>query len=119
MLHFTFSFSFSYTKQRNTNQIFLILFYSNDNGNFGLIYKNIRRQMNRKRREAQPCIPCNAKNLDKHLKTYEEIKPFYRKMVDCEDGEALIFASDEMLKELNNCTELYLDGTFKVINNKK
>lgn len=62
-----------------------------------------------------PKIPRNLIEAAETLDEYAPMRGFYKGLVRGADGSAgLIFINDRMMPGLQKCTQLYIDGTFKV-----
>lgn len=80
-----------------------------------LSYNTVRTPLYREKIKYRPSLPTNLLGLRTKLETYEPLKNIYKGEVTSIHGEiALIFSTDELLKELASCTEMFLDGTFSV-----
>lgn len=61
-------------------------------------------------------IPNSMHELGPMLSNYELARPIYQGEVTAADGSvAIIFASNQMLRRLNDATEIHADGTFEVV----
>lgn len=81
-----------------------------------LLFPACKSAMRRARAKIRPLIPASLRELADALRTYEPTLKYYRGHVEAnQDSIALIFISDKMLEALNTASELYVDGTFKVM----
>ena len=66
-------------------------------------------------RSAIPGNPRDLKELDEMLVNYRPTQGFYRGMVKgADDSLALIFLNENVIDGLENCNQLFADGTFEV-----
>ena len=71
--------------------------------------------LERERRTVVPKIPRNVEELAKELSNYVPVNTTYKGYATSEDGGiAMIFSSDELLKEFAVANEIFEDGTFTV-----
>ncbi|KYN21657.1 hypothetical protein ALC57_05965, partial [Trachymyrmex cornetzi] len=81
-----------------------------------LSYNTIRTPLYREKIKHRPPLPRNLLSLQTQLETYEPLKNIYKGHAMSTDGKiALIFSTNELLKQLDSSTEIYLDGTFSVV----
>lgn len=74
-----------------------------------------RRHVHRERRLHQPPIPRTFHALGDMLNAYPAVEGIFCDTRVATDGsEVHIFGAMNMINRLNNCTELYIDETFKV-----
>ncbi|KAL7305618.1 hypothetical protein TKK_0002347 [Trichogramma kaykai] len=72
------------------------------------------RLMNKWKKEKMPPYPKYMKELHELILGYDPILPFFKGMATGTDGSiALIFINDIMLTPLNECSQLFCDGTFQ------
>lgn len=72
--------------------------------------------MKKERRKNVPVTPPTLREMSETLMTYVPVDTIYRGMAESEDdGCALIFVHPDMIQPLRECTQLYVDGTFKVV----
>ncbi|KAG8148326.1 uncharacterized LOC118071461 [Chelonus insularis] len=70
----------------------------------------------RERNKFRPKLPERLSDLGSLLVGYEPAQAIYQGQVTiCETSSAVIFASNAMLERLNDCSEIYVDGTFKCV----
>uniref|UniRef100_A0ABD2WAQ2 MULE transposase domain-containing protein n=1 Tax=Trichogramma kaykai TaxID=54128 RepID=A0ABD2WAQ2_9HYME len=70
--------------------------------------------MNKWKKEKMPPYPKDMKELHELILGYDPILPFFKGMATGTDGSiALIFINDIMLTPLNECSQLFCDGTFQ------
>lgn len=80
-----------------------------------LSYATLKTTLYRERIKLRPSLPKDMETLAADLSIYGPLKEFYKGSVTCSDGKkALIFTKNELLQELQQSTELYVDGTFNV-----
>ncbi|KYN30067.1 hypothetical protein ALC57_00477 [Trachymyrmex cornetzi] len=81
-----------------------------------LSYNTIRTPLYREKIKHRPPLPRNLLSLQTQLETYEPLKNIYKGHAMSTDGKiALIFSTNELLKQLDSSTEIYLDGTFSAV----
>lgn len=80
-----------------------------------LSYATLKTTLYRERIKLRPSLPKDMESLGADLSIYGPFEGFYKGCVTCSDGKkALIFTSNELLQELQESSELYVDGTFNV-----
>ncbi|XP_036143828.1 uncharacterized protein LOC105838291 [Monomorium pharaonis] len=79
-------------------------------------YSTVRNFLNREQLRQRPETPQTIVELDVVLKNYPPVQYIFKGIILSDDGyRAVIFASDALLDLLVSTTEIYMDGTFKVV----
>lgn len=68
----------------------------------------------RRRRKAGYRRPNNLEELAELILENPSLAPMLKGVVRHGNDTALLFSTDELLRELNDRSELYMDGTFEV-----
>ena len=50
-----------------------------------------------------------------HRLNKEGSDEFFSEAIDCQDGQALIFISNKLLRECIDTKEMFIDGTFRTV----
>lgn len=80
-----------------------------------LEYKTVRSRLFEEARRSHPPPPVLLMGMGAALNGYEPFTRNFRSEIRSEDGgTAVLFTTDILLEELNNASEIYIDGTFKV-----
>uniref|UniRef100_A0A6V7KQJ4 Uncharacterized protein n=1 Tax=Bracon brevicornis TaxID=1563983 RepID=A0A6V7KQJ4_9HYME len=72
--------------------------------------------MEKVRREHVPGNPTNLVDFGDMLKSYPPLEHLYKGTLNATDGSTgVIMMHEDMREPLSQCTQLYADGTFKVL----
>ncbi|XP_067216201.1 uncharacterized protein [Linepithema humile] len=78
-------------------------------------YNAMRNQLSKEKIKMRPSLPSNVYELDNLLQGYEPTKNIYKGCVISEDNKySYIFTTDKLLKILEKCSKVFIDGTFSV-----
>ncbi|CAA91234.2 hypothetical protein [Bracoviriform inaniti] len=81
-----------------------------------ILQSSARMHVIRERNKFRPRVPERLNELGSLLVGYEPAQGIYQgQVIGPDSSSAIIFASNTMLERLNNCSELYVDGTFKCV----
>ncbi|RVE50942.1 hypothetical protein evm_004509, partial [Chilo suppressalis] len=81
--------------------------------------RSAKMHIRRERNKYQPKVPKIFNDLSNLLVKYEPAQRIYQgQVVISETCSAVIFASNAVLERMNDCREIYVDGTFKCVPKK-
>ncbi|RVE41635.1 hypothetical protein evm_013713 [Chilo suppressalis] len=81
-----------------------------------ILQSSAKMYIRRERNNFRPKLPERLNDLGSFLVGYKPAQGIYQgQVIVSETSSAVIFASNAMLNRLNDCSELYVDGTFKGI----
>ncbi|XP_011172197.3 uncharacterized protein LOC105204709 [Solenopsis invicta] len=79
-------------------------------------YNAMRNQLSREKIKMRPSLPTNVYELDSLLRGYEPTINIYKGCVISEDNKcSYMSTTDKLLKILEKCSEIFIDGTFSVV----
>ncbi|RVE51165.1 hypothetical protein evm_004130 [Chilo suppressalis] len=81
--------------------------------------RSAKMHIRRERNKYQPKVPKTFNDLGNLLVKYEPAQRIYQgQVVISQTCSAVIFASNAVLERMNDCREIYVDGTFKCVPKK-
>lgn len=96
-------------------EIFDTVCRKNPNAAANISYHAMRNLLSREKIKMRPPLPLNVCDLGDLLQNYEPTKYIYKGCVISEDNKySYILTSDKLLKILEKCSEIFIDGTFSV-----
>ncbi|XP_029678513.1 uncharacterized protein LOC115244734 [Formica exsecta] len=97
-------------------EIFDTVCQKNPNAAANISYHAMRNLLSREKIKMRPPLPLNVCDLGDLLQDYEPTKYIYKGCVISEDNKySYILTSDKLLRILEKCSEIFIDGTFTVV----